>query len=269
MKPTMTMTLAALAVATGLAIAPAAAQTTSGTATAPAPATTGTAATKLSGSFSDWAGSPENSTALVNGLRTGQPITLNSTGAPGGTITTTTFAPPTKPMGYGNIRIALSLAQQQLASQGITQPTPQQLQTALVGGQVASTNGAAVQTTDMQGVLQMRASGMGWGKIANTMGYKLGAVMSGKAAAVPTTTSTSSGITTAAGSSTGTGSAKIQHGKAGSGIVTASGGAGGGISTGMGSANAHGGAGSGIVSAHGGGGGQGQSHGGGQGKGGK
>lgn len=273
MKKTFCVKLTALAITGALAIAPALAQTAGSTTTAATTTspTTATAGTKLSNNFSDWAGSPENSAALVNGLRTGQPITLSSAPAVGTTggvaaVTTTTFTPPTKPMGYGNIRIALSLAQQQLASQGITQPTPQQLQTALMGGPLTTTNGTTVQTSDMQGVLQMRADGMGWGKIANTMGYKLGAVMSSKATATPTTAaaSSASGITSA-----GAGSTKMQHGKAGSGIVTASGSAGGGITTGMG--GGHGNAGrAGIVSAHGGGASvQGQNHGGGQGKGGK
>lgn len=233
------MTLAALAVSTSLAVTPATAQTT-GTATPP-PTTTGTAATKLSNNFSNWAGLPENSAALVNGLRMGQPIALTSAPTtPGGAVTTTTFTSPTKPMGYGNINIALSLAQQQLASHGITQPTTQQLQTALMGGSITTTDGVTAQTTNYQGILQLRASGMGWGKIANTPGYKLGAVMSGKAAATGTTTATGTDAS---------GSANTQHGKASSGISTGMGG----------SANAHGWAGAGIVSAHGGGGGQDQS----------
>jgi hypothetical protein len=111
-------------------------------------------------------------------------------------------------MGYGNIRIALSLARTQLASQGITQPTPEQLQGALMG----SSTGSAGSTTTSQGILQMRASGMGWGQIANSMGVKLGTVMSGKTPTTTTTTaagtvnaagakstSSSAGITTAAG----------------------------------------------------------------------
>lgn len=261
MKMTFSMKLTAMAIVGGLAIAPALAQTsTGGTSTATSATTTNPAGTKLSTGFSDWAGSPENSAALVNGLRTGQPITLRSapTATSGGSIvTTTTFTPPTKPMGYGNVRIALSLAQQQLASQGITQPTPQQLQTALMGGPLTTSSGV----TDQQGVLQMRASGMGWGKIANTMGFKLGAVMSGKAAVTPTATT---GITTASG---GNATGHTPHDKAGSGIVTASGSAGGGVTTGLGQGHGNAGAGSGVVTAHGSA--AGQSHAGGQGKAGK
>lgn len=240
----------ALALAAGLGAAAANAQTTAdtdtGTTPATAPATASTPTSRLAARFSDWAGSSENATSLVTGLRTGTPITLTSGGSADGTAGATTFTSPTKPMGYGNIRIAIALAQQQLASQGITQPTAQQMQTSLMGG--TFTNADGTQTTT-QGILQMRASGMGWGKIANSMGFKLGSVMSGKAAATPAAKA-GAGITTAAGGSTGA-AARTQHAKADSGIVTAAGGAGGGITTGMGNAYGHAGAGSGIVTAHG------------------
>jgi hypothetical protein len=190
--------------------------TTTGATTTPS--TSGAASSKLAASFADLAGSTENATALVNGLRTQSPITLTSasttTTSQGGT---TTFTPPTRPMGYGNIRIALSLARAELAAQGITNPTPQQLQGALTG--TTSTSG-----TQTQGILQMRASGMGWGQIANSMGVKLGAVMSGHVptAAATTASGTTSGTTTSTAGGTGGGYAG--HGKSGSGIVTAGGG---------------------------------------------
>lgn len=149
----------------------------------PVPATAATPSGKLVASFSDFAGSPENSASLVNGLRTGTPITLTDPAVVGGPPpNSTTFTAPTKPMGYGNVRIALSLAQARLASEGITNPTAAELQGALIGRTYAGPDG--VTTTD--GVLQMRAAGMGWGKIANTMGYKLGPVMSGKQTLVAT-----------------------------------------------------------------------------------
>ena len=100
--------------------------------------------------YSDFAGSPANAKALVTGLRDSSSITLTS-----GT-TTTTIDPPTQKMGYGNIDNALSLAQAALQKQGITDPTPEQLKSGLMG------------------VLQMRAGGAGWGEIAHSMGFKLG-----------------------------------------------------------------------------------------------
>ena len=159
------------------------------------------------------AGSTENSTSLIKGLRSGTPIVLTSPSAtPGAPPNTVTFTSPTRPMGYGNIRIALSLARTQLASQGITQPTPEQLQGALMG----TSTGITGSTTTSQGILQMRASGMGWGQIANSMGVKLGTVMSGKTPTTSTTTAT----TTAAGTVNAAG-AKSTSSSAG--ITTAAG----------------------------------------------
>jgi hypothetical protein len=210
----------------------------------------------LAASFTDFAGSPQNSASLVNGLRTGSPITLTDPIAVGGPPpVSTTFSPPTKPMGYGNVRIALSLAQAQLASQGITNPTATELQGALMGTTVTGPGG----TTTTDGVLQMRASGMGWGQIARSQGYKLGPIMSGRQTFVtptptPHATTTRSSITTAAGVTshgaatakgkgvvTGTGASASSGGN--KNVVTAAGGAPGGgskgVTTGAGHANGH------------------------------
>ncbi|MGV0951521.1 MAG: hypothetical protein ACOYB3_12685 [Azonexus sp.] len=216
----------------------------------PVPATASVPGDKLISSFSGFAGSTENSASLVNGLRTGASITLTDSVVAGGPPpTSTTFTSPAKPMGYGNIRIALSLAEAQLASQGITNPTATELQGALMGTTTTGPGG----TTTTDGVLQMRASGMGWGKIANTSGYKLGPVISGRQTFVPTATGRSS-VTTAAGIS-GNGVATA-GGKtaAGKGVVTGAGNAATqsqstGITTGLGHASASTG---GVVTAAGG-----------------
>lgn len=100
------------------------------------------------------AGSKANARTLVQGLRDGEDFKIGST----------KFDPPTGKMGYGNVDTALSLAQRSLADQGITDPTPSQLQRALIG------------TSSKPGVLAMRAEGQGWGTIANSMGFKLGEV---------------------------------------------------------------------------------------------
>lgn len=125
---------------------------------------------KISGDFSSFAGSQENAQALVSGLRNGGEIKLTSATAP-----SESFTPPTGKMGYGNVFISLSVAKQSLAMQGIAQPTPEQLRTAMLGGQIVTSTGKTVQ---MQGVLAMRADGMGWGQIANNMGFKLGQAVS-------------------------------------------------------------------------------------------
>jgi hypothetical protein len=191
---------------------------------------------QISPDFVTFAGSPANADSLVGGLRSGTPITLSSTDSAGVT-TTNTFSPATGSMGNGNVRIALLLAKQQLAGVGITQPTAQQIQASLIGGDVI-VNG---QTTTLQGVTTLRAGGMGWGRIAQTYGVKLGPLM--KAANAPaaapvvapasgvTTASgaPASGITTAAGANPG-------HGNAlGRGITT-----GAGAPAGQGQGNAYG-----------------------------
>lgn len=158
-----------------------------------------------------------NMESLVHGLRTGSAITLTNT--QGTTTASTTFTPPTRPMGYGNITRSLTLATRELAAAGITNPTPQQLQTALMGGTLTTANG----TVQMQGVLQLRSQGMGWGQIAHTIGVQPG-MASGKQPTIATSSSsTRSGITTAAGTATTTSTGKTEGEHYGRGFTTASG----------------------------------------------
>ena len=124
---------------------------------------------KISGDFTDFAGSSENANALVTGLRNGSEITITT--QYDNVSSTATFTSPTGKTGYGNVFISLSLAQQQLADLGITQPSAEQIQTALLGGNISP-------DTLLPGVLTLRADEMGWGQIAKTMGVKLGHVIS-------------------------------------------------------------------------------------------
>lgn len=104
--------------------------------------------------YTDLAGSKENSTALVTGLRDGSVIKLTS----GNTVTT--IDPPTQKMGFGNVDNALVLTQASLEKKGIANATPEQLKTALLG------------------VLDLRAAGEGWGEIAHSLGFNLGELKS-------------------------------------------------------------------------------------------
>ena len=154
--------------ALGSAFAADAVGTTTATTTASTTGTTTDAvpASRIASRFEILAGSPENAASLVAGLRSGSEITLNSPDAATGVA----FTPTTRPMGYGNITRALSLAQRQLAAQGITEPTPAQLSTALNGGTLTTVDGSgATQTVEMAGVLQLRSQGMGWGQIAHQL----------------------------------------------------------------------------------------------------
>lgn len=110
---------------------------------------------QLTKKYATLAGSEANARILVSGLRDGTDFKIGST----------SFDPPTGKLGYGNVNIALSLAEKSLADQGITKPTAAQLETALIG------------TDAKPGILALRADGQGWGQIANSMGFKLGEVM--------------------------------------------------------------------------------------------
>ena len=72
-------------------------------------------------------------------------------------------------LGLGNVDIALAFAQAQLVEAGVMSPTPNDVQAALMGGSVTGQN----NSMNLPGILTLRASGMGWGQIANQLGYKL------------------------------------------------------------------------------------------------
>jgi hypothetical protein len=158
--------------------------------------------------FESLAGSKENLTSLASGLRSGNEITLIEHTRAGPKATT--FVPPTKPMGYGNVTRSLDLANRQLASLGITDPTAAQLKAALNGGVVTTARG----DVRLDGVLALRSQGMGWGKIAHTVG----ASPSGRASA----TAATPGIVSATGAGRPHASGRAEAGR--SSIVTASGG---------------------------------------------
>ena len=110
-------------------------------------------ANRLIQKYTPLAGSEDNAKSLVTGLRDGAAVKLSS-----GT-TSTSFTSPTGKMGYGNVNIALALAEASLKQQGIANPTSAQLEGALMS------------------ILQQRADGKGWGQIASSMGFKLGEVV--------------------------------------------------------------------------------------------
>jgi hypothetical protein len=128
----------------------------------------GRADDRLVHEYTKFAGSKANAESLVNGLHNDTQVRLTSHGS------TASFTPPTSKMGYGNVDIALSLAKATLAEQGIHKPTPEQIKAALNGGTVTTKSGERVT---LPGILKQRASGMGWGKIAQANGFKLGEVM--------------------------------------------------------------------------------------------
>lgn len=229
---------------------------------------------KISGDFNSFLGA--DSKTVVTGLRSGTPFTLTSTtttpsttpgGLPVTTTTNTVITPPTGQMGFGNVYISVALAKQQLSTLGITQPTPQQLQAALTGGTITQTTGtgatAATTTTDLQGVLTMRSQNMGWGQIAQKLGFKLGPVISGmksanhSLASSAAASSKGSGVTNASGQSGASDSGIVSgsgkpHGNSGQGIANGKGSSDGIVTaSGKGNGNAYGLNRSGIVTGSG------------------
>lgn len=190
------------------------------------------------------AGSADNLANLADGLRNATPVTLAESN-PDGSLSALTFTPPTRPMGYGNITRTLDYATRDLTAAGIDSPTSEQLHAALMGGTVIN---AAGESTVMPGVLQLRSQGMGWGRIAHTLGihpspHAKASVIPGTAGA---STSGANGIVTANGGKPAGVAAGVRSGK--SSIVTAGGQ---GASSAAKTGNAYGHARSGIVTAGG------------------
>jgi hypothetical protein len=97
-------------------------------------------------------GSVANFQAINTGLRQGTPITL--TGLVNGVQQTVSFTPNTGPLSAADANQALQIAAQTLASVGITNPTPDQIRAALVGGAIQVSGG----NITLQGALQGRTT---------------------------------------------------------------------------------------------------------------
>ena len=160
---------------------------------------------KLSQEFSGLLGSEEQAQTVVDGLRQGKAFTLGSETADTSSAQTpdlntpelnTTelnnivIEPPTGTMGYGNVKMTLSLAEAKLAEMGITQPTNEQLSAVLMGGEI--------EGQPVDGILMMRSEGMGWGEIAQQYDMKVGQLMGKSAHTAPIETTTTQTTTTRA-----------------------------------------------------------------------
>jgi hypothetical protein len=106
---------------------------------------------RIASQYSSWAGSQANAEALVTSLRNGSPVTLVTTGADR-SMSLAGFS-PAGPMSAGNVNNALSSAQRTLARMGITKPTAEQIQAALIGGEVELPNG---RTQELRGTVAVR-----------------------------------------------------------------------------------------------------------------
>jgi hypothetical protein len=105
---------------------------------------------RLSSQYTSWAGSKANADAIVAGLTRGSSITLVTSG-PNGSASLAGFT-PAGAMNYADARSALASAQQSLSRLGITRPTAEQIQAALIGGDVVVPGGATRQVAGSIGV---------------------------------------------------------------------------------------------------------------------
>ena len=112
---------------------------------------------RLVAEFAPFVGSRGDTESLVTTLRSGR--ATSDTGPAG-------HVPATGPMGYGEVRLALKLAQGALKQQGVTAPTPEQISAALHGGRLQTEQGE--QT--LPGVLPQRQQGAGWAAMAQDYG---------------------------------------------------------------------------------------------------
>jgi hypothetical protein len=112
---------------------------------------------RLVSEFGSFIGSREEAESLVATMRSGR---ATSTSGPA------SLAPATGPLGYGEVRLALKLAEGALKQQGVSAPTPEQLSTALHGGLLQTPQGE--QT--LVGVLPQRQLGAGWAALAEEYG---------------------------------------------------------------------------------------------------
>jgi hypothetical protein len=105
----------------------------------PALAAVGTGDRSLSSRYSNWAGGKSNADSLVNGLQSGKTVMLVTQG-PNNTRSLAGFTPPA-PMSEEEVDAALSRARSTLNSLGVKQPSADQIQAALIGGEVELGNG--------------------------------------------------------------------------------------------------------------------------------
>lgn len=143
------------------------------------------------------AGTSANLQALMGGLTAGAPITLAGS-TPAGAPTTLTFRVPGGPMSQFEAAQALGFAGQLLASQGIVNPSAEQVRAALLGGAVRTPAG----TIAMRGVLEGRGTAQ---TAISTFGTSFGPTVSTSASPVfgtsfsPTLNPVQPGATGAAG----------------------------------------------------------------------
>jgi len=101
--------------------------------------------------YSSWAGNRSNAEALVTGLRNGSSITIATTSSDH-SVSLAGFT-PAGTMSPENVDRALDNARRSLARVGIQHPNANQIQAALIGGEVELPSG---KTQELHGVVAAR-----------------------------------------------------------------------------------------------------------------
>lgn len=119
----------------------------------PALATTAPAsdAARLSSQYATWAGGKSNAESLVNGLRNGSSIAISTVSADN-RRSIAGFTAQTR-MSPDEVSAALTAARSSLARMGIRQPSADQIQAALIGGEITLPSG---KTRLVQGSVALR-----------------------------------------------------------------------------------------------------------------
>lgn len=125
----------------------------------------GERAVHIAANYSALAGSRDNALALVEALRYGAPVKLAQ---PEPVVAKRVPAmvvlePPTGEMEWGDVERALAMAQDGLSRARIARPSAEQLEAALLGGDVTNDHGESLA---FAGILTLHASGVPWSEVA-------------------------------------------------------------------------------------------------------
>lgn len=96
---------------------------------------------RIASEFAAWAGGRQNAEALVKGLHNGSSVAI-ATAGPDRHVSLAGFTPGAS-MSFDEVREALGAARSSLSRIGVRQPTAEQIQAALIGGEVHDRAGRA------------------------------------------------------------------------------------------------------------------------------
>jgi hypothetical protein len=116
---------------------------------------------RIASKYASWAGGRANSDALVNGLRTGAPVTIVTVG-PDKSKSMAGFTAQTS-MSTEEVASALAGAKQTLDRMGIRRPDAEQIQAALIGGEITPPKG---KSQLVQGTVALRMAPIPVGTVA-------------------------------------------------------------------------------------------------------